>query len=311
MKKFNIYLTFIFIFIIAFCTNIFASTTTYPRTEEDLGIDKNFTITSTVKNAALATPKVDASEKVYDFANLFTEQEELSLYNAITNYINSYNMDMAVVTIDNNNKYSAMDYADDFYDYNNFGIGNKYDGLLFLIDMDTREMWISTTGQAILIYDDYRIDKILDATYSYISKQQYYECANAFIEKSSSYAGNGIPSSNKNYKLDENGNYVRKSNSEKSFPIIGMLIFSGIVTVIFLAIAASKHKTIKKATQAKEYLVKDSFNLTVNEDRFITSNTTKVYDPPSSSSSSSSSGGGSSTHSSSSGTSHGGGGRSF
>ena len=72
----------------------------------------------------------------------------------------------------------------------------------------------------------------------------------------------------------------------------------------------NKHKTIKKATQAKQYLVNGSFKLTEKEDRFVTSHTTKHYNPPSSSRSGGS-GGGSSTHFSSSGSSHGGGGRSF
>ena len=280
MKRYKLTLILSLIFIIAFCTNIFASTNTYPRTEEDLGVDKNFPLTPTLIDAALSTPKVDASEKVYDFANLFTDEEELQLYNNINKYIKRFNMDMVIVTIDYNDKLNARDYADDFYDYNNFGIGTDYDGILFLIDMDNREMWISTTGKAIQKYNDERIDEILDDTYNYISDDKYYKCANAFIDSASSL----------------------------NLPIPAILIFSVIVTLIFISVASSKHKTIAKATQAKQYLLKDSFNLTKNEDRFLHTNTSKVYDPPSSSSGGSS---GSSTHSSSSGSSHGGGGRSF
>ena len=306
MGKLKIYLISIFMIVITINTTICASTNTYPRTETDLKIDSSIKVTESVKKAALATPKVDASEKVYDFAELLTESEETSLYNQINTFINNYNMDMAVVTIKTNNKSSARDYADDFYDYNEFGIGSTFDGILFLIDMDNREMWISTTGQAIIMYDDYRIDKILDETYKYISQKDYYNCAKAFVEKSSSYALAGKPSSNSNYKIDKNGDYVRV-NKESSFPIFGIIVFSLIASSIFVGIACFMHKTIRKATQAKHYLVKDSFNLTKKEDRFVTSHTSKVYDPPSSSSSS----GGSSTHRSSSGRSHGGGGRSF
>ena len=306
MKKLRIYLILILIVVIVFNTTVFASTNTYPRTENDLKINSSIKVTESVKRAALATPKVDASEKVYDFAELLTDSEEIALYNKIMTFINTYNMDMAIVTINDNNKYSPMHYADDFYDYNDFGIGSTFDGMLFLIDMDNREMWISTTGQAIIMYDDYRIEKILDETYKYISSKDYYNCTKAFVEKASNYASVGIPSSNSGYKIDENGNYVR-AESESSFPIFGIIVFSLIVSSVFIGIACYMHKTIRKATQAKHYLVKDSFNLTGNEDRFVTTHTSKVYDPPSSSSS----GGGSSTHSSSSGRSHGGGGRSF
>ena len=140
MKRSILKLTFIFILtlIFSFTVKVFASTNTFPRTEENLGIRDSINVTDTVKRAALSTPKVDEKEKVYDFANLLTDEEEKKLYNSINEYIEKYDMDMAVVTIDKNNKASAMDYADDFYDYNNFGIGSTHDGLLFLIDMDTR-----------------------------------------------------------------------------------------------------------------------------------------------------------------------------
>lgn len=305
-KKTNI--LFILIILLWLPINCFASTTTYPRTDSNLQIRSSISVTNKVKRAVLATPKVDASEKVYDFANLFTDTQESSLYQLIKNFITTYSMDMVIVTINSNNKSSAMAYADDFYDYNDFGKGTTYDGLLFLIDMDTREMWISTTGQAILMYNDNRIDAILDSSYSYIKSQKYFECAKAFITKSSSFAQQGIPSNNKNYEIDNKGNYKKKStNLIQDFPLFPAIIISFILSAITVIIARSKHKTIRKATQAKNYIIQNSINITRKEDRFLTSHTTKVYNPPSSSSSS----GGSSTHSSSSGSSHGGGGRSF
>lgn len=322
MKRSILKLTFIFILtlIFSFTVKVFASTNTFPRTEENLGIRDSIKVTDTVKRAALSTPKVDEKEKVYDFANLLTDEEEKKLYSSINQYIEKYDMDMAVVTIDKNNKASAMDYADDFYDYNNFGVGSTYNGLLFLIDMDTREMWISTTGEAIRVYSDARIDSILDSTYNHIKSQKYYLCANAFVSRASSYASLGVPSSNKNTYINENGEYIVNTTDYMddenygisfgtAFVIVSLLV-STTASLIFVIVSSNKHKTIKKATQAKQYLVNGSFNLTEKEDRFVTSHTTKHYNPPSSSRSGGS-GGGSSTHFSSSGSSHGGGGRSF
>ncbi len=295
---------------LTFVNNIlFASTTTYERNEEEnYGLSNGIIINSNNRSAALRTPLVDEDEKVYDFADLLTDSEEEALYTKIQEYIEEFNMDMVIVTIDDNNKSSDMAYADDFYDYNNFGVGSNRDGLLFLIDMDNRRMYISTTGEAIRMYDDARIDYILDDTYSYIKSADYYRCANAFISSATRYAKLGVPTSNKNTYIDSEGNYMVKSNEDILNGIIIVWVVSGVITVIFFAVASSKHKVIKKATQARAYLVKDSFNLSEKSDDFIGSHTSKVYDPPSSSSSS---GGGSSTHSSSSGSSHGGGGRSF
>lgn len=281
-----------------------ASTNTFERTEENLQINPSITVTEKVKRAALATPKVDAAEKVYDFAQLLTEDEERALVQEIIEFIDDYNMDMVIVTINQNNKSSSQDYADDFYDYNDFGVGDTYDGLLFLIDMDNRMLWISTTGRAMLIYDDDRIDSILDDTYNEISNQRYAACATTFIKSAEKYAKKGISQSNQNYEINEKGEFVKKKGP---FPIWWILGFSLIASGIFVGVAASKHKLVKVAVQANNYIVPGSLKLTKKNDQFLNRYVSKTYIPPSSSSS----GGGSSSHSSSSGRSHGGGGRSF
>lgn len=278
---------------------VYGSVKTYERTVDNLGISDDIEQTRTVINAALKTPKVDASEKIYDFADLLDEVEEEMLYDDVMDFILEHNMDMAIVTIDDNNKYAAMKYADDFYDYNDFGIGSDHTGVLFLIDMDTREMWISTTGDAIFMYTDARIDNILDECYYYISDEDYYETADAFISEANRYANKGVPS----------GVEVDIDSGIEFFQVIGVgAFFCFIFSLIFVFINKAKHTTIHKATEAGHYLVKNSFVVTDSKDVFVSTHTNKIYDPPSSSSSG---GGRSSTHRSSSGRSHGGGGRRF
>ena len=295
-----------FSFVIIGC-NVFASTNTYDREEEEHYGVKNYSVTSSNKNNVMNTPYVNENEKIYDFAELLTDEEEEEIAYLIYDFIEEYNMDMAVVTIDDSDFRTSEEYADDFFDYNNFGTNKTLDGILFLIDMDNRKMWISTHGEAIRMYNDDRIESILDTTYSYISKQDYYNCAKGFVEDASYYASKGVQGKNVNSHIDEKtGDIVYEIKFGLEHILFGA-IGSGIATLLFILIANSKHKVIRKATQAKQYIVKDSINITQREDRFISTYTSKVYDPPSDSSS----GGGSSTHSSSSGSSHGGGGRSF
>lgn len=256
---------------------------------------------STTINVNNSTPKVDASEKVYDFADLLTDNEEKIIYDKIQTFIKTYNMDLAVVTINENNKNSQADYADDFYDYNDFGLNEHHDGLLFLIDMENSQYYISTTGEAIRMYDDYRIEGILDYIESYMINGNYYEATVSFINKISSYADSGIPTSNKNTYIDETGDivYIKKIN------IFASIILSGIITLVVILILVNKNKMIKKAEDAYRYVDKNNINITQRNDQFITTHTTSVII------SSSSGGGGSSTHRGSSGRSHGGGGRGF
>ena len=90
--------------------------------------------------------------------------EEEKLKTSVNKYIQEYNMDMVLVTVKYHTKSRTKVYAEDFYDYNGFGIGNTYDGIIFVIDFTFgyTDIYISTTGQAIRMYDDYRINNMLD-----------------------------------------------------------------------------------------------------------------------------------------------------
>ena len=47
-----------------------------------------------------------------------------------------------------------------FMIYNEFGIGSRHSGVLFLVDMKTRTIYMTTTGDAMDMYSDYRIEQI-------------------------------------------------------------------------------------------------------------------------------------------------------
>lgn len=286
-----------------------ASVITYERDEnEHLGIWESIEITSDRKNIILKTPKVDEKEKVYDFADLFTAEEESLLYNKITGYINKYNMDLVVVTIDNNNKASAKDYAYDFYDYNMFGKNKFHDGILFLIDMDTREIYFVTSGEEQIMFDDERINDILDVIYLYVKDGKYYDSIDKGIDKAAKFVSDGIPSSNESVKLDESGKpyvvKIRKVNWVISLSI--GLVLSLIITFITI----SRYKKIRLATNADGYLDEKGIVKGTFTDKFLTTHTTRTRIHTESNSSGGSSGG-SSISSGSSGISHGGGGKSF
>lgn len=305
MRKLRLLILFIIPFMVF--TNVYASTTTYPRDENNLGVSSDIEVTEENKPFILNTPKVDASEKVYDFADLFSDSEEQLLYQMAISYINKTSYDIAIVTINDNPKsyYNGQSpttvYADDFYDYNDF----KRDGVLILIDMERREYYISTTGQAILMYDDYRIESILDAGESDMISGNYYSAANNMVNELDYYHEQGIPNSNRNCEITSDGDYV----CYKTVPYFIIIIVSAIVTAIIMICTTKSYKKIKKTNDADRYMLGSKSKIDEKSDMFMYSNTVKTRRESSSSSGGSS--GGSSSHSSSSGSSHGGGGRSF
>ena len=296
MKK-NLIILITIIFIFPILVN--ASTTTYERTKDNLRIPDKVHYKDRMYNNVISTPAVNTEEKIYDFADIFTDEEEIEIYSAIMNYKNSTNLDLAVVTTNHNNKESAMVYADDFYDYNDFDIN----GLLYLIDMDTREFYISTSGTALLYYNDYRIEYTLSSMDYSMINGNYKESIDILTTNLIDFYNEGIPSGNSKYEIVD-GKVVYKT------PYIVFIIISLIPAVIITIAYANRNKPVKLDKYSYDYLVKNGISITNRIDKYINTTTISHYSPISSDSGGSS-GGGSSFHSGSSGISHGGGGHHF
>ncbi len=285
MKKIK-YLLIVFLLISTIKVN--ASTQTFERTEENLLIPDEIEVTEKNKELILKTPSINEKEKIYDFAELLTEEEEKIIYGKILKYIDETFLDLAIVTINDNNKNSSMEYADDFYDYNFF----KENGSLFLIDMDTRNIWISTKGKAITIYTDEKINNINENIYKYFSDEKYNEGITKFIELF------------KDYESDKKYNAIKKEQNKGKYIIISLVV-STLITLIIMIILVTKNKLVQKATTADSYINNDKIQIKQISDIFKGRHVSKTKIESSSSS------GGSSTHTSSSGSSHGGGGHGF
>ena len=253
----------------------------------------------------LSTPCVDDMDKVYDFADLLTEDEEKDLYQKVINYIDTTNYDLALVTTYDNPKNNAQEYADDFFDYNYFGKNETYDGVVILIDMATRELYVSTSGYAIKMYDDVKINNILDSGYYYITEERYYDTFNNMIASLTNNYNEEFPESNHDLIIDEFGN----AHYIKYIPYHLVIILASVITLIVGLVLYFMSRLKIKQADTISYL--KSHELNDKQDNFINTVVTHTIRSSSSSSGSSRSGGGSSFHTSSSGRSHGGGGRHF
>ena len=260
----------------------------------------------------MSTPCVDDVDKIYDFGNLLTDEEEEKLYNEVENFIETTNYDLVIVTINENNKGSSRVYADDFYDYNAFGKNDTRDGLLLLIDMDKREVYISTTGYAIKMYDDARLgikeeyydtDSVIDAGYNNVKNKEYYNAFSNMVKKLLEFYYAGYPTSNSNIEIDELGKIIIVKYISYPLVIFIASIITLIVSIIFYSTSRLKIKVVNVASYMKDK------NINIKNDMLINSVVTHTL--RSTDTSSGSSGGGSSYHSSSSGSFHGGGGRGF
>ena len=304
--------TLISIFLLGITWNVYASTNTIDRnTLENLGVKKDIEVTDRNRSNVMNTPKVDASEKIYDFSDILTDDEEQELKKSIDEFIEKNQMDLVIVTTSFPYSYDKEneEYADDFYDYNDFGIGFQYNsGILLLRNTNPSDPYyhMSTTGNAQLYFSDARVNSVLDGIYNEIHAGNYYNAFYDFINRTDYYISQGYPETADNYYIDEQGT-IHLKPATYSIPWAGCIAVSGIITLIIMIILIKKNKMVKKAHQAEEYLNKGSVKITNRKDIFLHSHTTSYTE--SDSSSSGGGGGGHSSHSGSSGVSHGGGGR--
>ena len=246
--------------------------------------------------------------RLVDDAGLLTESEFSLLEEKFNSLSEELNFDIVVVTVDGLDGKSPMDFADDYYDYNGYGYGANHDGCLFLISMEERDWYISTTGYGITAITDYGIDYIESAVVPYLSSGDYYGAFNEFAETVVDFvveARNGSA-----YDIDntiDGYNPNERSTGDKIKTVL-ICIAAGLIIslIVTFGIKRSYTKAVHFNRDARNYLVPGSLNMTGSYDNFLYSNVTKVRIQ-----SESSSGGGSSTHVSSSGTSHGGGGGKF
>ena len=87
-------------------------------------------------------------ERLIDMADLLTYEEESELLETLNEISERQKMDIVLITSEDMDGYSDIqEYADDLYDYCDYGYGANRDGLLLLISMAESEWYISTCGQ--------------------------------------------------------------------------------------------------------------------------------------------------------------------
>lgn len=263
---------------------------------------------------------------VFDYAMLFSDDELDMLQERASEFVLENGVDIVILTVDDDEGKSSRVIADDYYDYNGF----KTDGLLLLLNMDAREVYISTAGTMIDILNDSRIEALLDIQYDYLVNGDYFGAMyyvmpeiSAYIEsgpvpgqhrveegspEASNYPENGIYGDDYYTPQSEHGIFYRLS-----LEWVILSVAAGVLAAVVTgAIIASGYKKKYKPV-AYDYSGLASLTLSRKEDELINRYVTTRHIPKPDSSSGG--GGGSSssstTHTSSSGSSHGGGGRSF
>lgn len=245
------------------------------------------------------------TERVFDYADKLTDEEEDTLREKIAKAEQKTKCDIVLVTLNESLvEYAAqyediigpvdtsecvMVYADNFYDEHMFGYNEAYgDGVLFL-DNWYREAdggvysWMSTSGRAEDTYSSAMIDELLTDSLEYVEDNPYIAYS-TMVDY---------------FVIDMTGGSIADGILNPLYIFIAAVV----IALIFLLVNWSSKKG-ERTTTDRTYVVGGSPAFRRREDRFLYKNVTKRKVE----SSSSSGGGGGGHHSSAGGHSHGGGG---
>lgn len=238
--------------------------------------------------------------RLVDYAGLLEDDEAETLEKKLDQISEDYDCDVVIVTEESINGARPMDYADDFFDYNDYGMGADKSGILLLLTMEERQWRMSTHGDAIQIFTDAGQEYISDRFVSSLSDAEYYEGFTEFADLCEEFivqAQNGKPYDSGNLPEESQPFYIT---------LLIALVTGFVLAVIVSVVMRSQMKTVHMKANASDYMKAGSLHINRSRDMFLYHHVMRTAKPKPQNS-----GGGSSTHTSSSGQTHGGSGGSF
>lgn len=233
---------------------------------------------------------------VWDNAHFLSDSETAELEEALQGVRTKHQVDVAVVTTDSLYGDTAMEAADDIYDYYFYGYGSASDGILLYINRSPREYWISTYGEGERAFTDNGMDYLKREIVPHLKNDDYAGAIRAYAAVADELLSMKEEGTVYNEKAPKTG-------KEVAVPVVLAIGVPAIIALVLMMGKLKKMNTVNRQMTAEHYITPGSMELISSKDIFLYSHVTRTKKPEPSSS------GGS--HSSSSGRSHGGGGGSY
>ena len=254
---------------------------------------------------AARVPDVDSTQKIVDLADLLTDSEESDLAAEIVAATAASGMDFVFFSYSDNSVTDLQQYAEDFYDFNGYGIGSEYDGVLMYINMGTRDVDMIVCGRPNAVFTASVQNSVMNEVIPHLSEGDFYAGASLFVQETAGYMLRADAAT-----VDQNyAELERQLDRQGKMPVGQALLFSFLIAAAIIGILALRQRSsMKSAPALQTYFSAEGMRLTLSRDTFLSTHTTKTPIPKNTSSGGSSGG----AHRSSSGkTFSGGGGRKF
>ena len=246
----------------------------------------------------------DLYYRMYDGAKVLTEDEDNELEDALEEVSLRQSFDVTIASIESLESVGAdstEQFADDLYDYCQFGYGTDRDGVLLLVSVGDRKWHLSTCGYGITAFTDAGIQYLGQQLTPFMAEGDYAGAFRTFVQWADDY----VTAAREGHPYDVNT--LPREPLSPMYLVLALGI--GLVLAwVIVGVMKGQLRSVAFQENAASYVREGSMKLTNQRDLFLYRDVHRTERPKESSSSDS---GGSSTHTSSSGTTHGGGGGSF
>ncbi|MBO4336700.1 MAG: TPM domain-containing protein [Lachnospiraceae bacterium] len=143
-----------------------------------------------------ATRADESKDRVVDYADLFTDEEEEILRSRLYEIRKEIKTDLVIYTDEYSYGKEHAIYNADFYDYNGYGCGGDFQGacLFICMDPDDRGFWTGCTGNAVRnAYTEVYANQVDDMLYHFATQQRFYEGVSDWVENMRRLLLNGEP----------------------------------------------------------------------------------------------------------------------
>lgn len=257
---------------------------------------------------------------VLDRSGLLTQEERTELEALAEELSQAQRCDFYILTVDSLDGKSGPEYAEDYMDYNSLGYGDTDDCILLLVCMSEREFGFSGTGAGFYVLtDDVKAD-LEDMLIDGLRTERFAESFASFLRTCAAYVPEAREWEQYSYEDIPDPEIDREPEQSTKRTIAGAVAaptLGFLFAWIPVHVMKRKNSNVSRKSSAGNYVEGLGLVLSVQEDRYLRTNTTRT--PISTDSGSRSGGGGVSgvggghitSHTSSSGTTHSSGGGRF
>ena len=222
--------------------------------------------------AALAVPAfaveggfADLYYRMFDDAEVLTEDEDNELEDALEELSLRQSFDVTIATIESMESVGAdsmEQFADDLYDYCQYGYGPDMDGVLLLVSVGDRKWHISTCGYGITAFTDAGIQYLGEQMTPFMADGDYAGAFRTFVQWSDTY----IDAAREGHPYDVN-NLPREP---LSLMYLFLALGIGLVLAwVVVSVMKSQLRSVAFQENAASYVREGSMNLTNSRELFL------------------------------------------